>query len=96
MLAKAAAAQHQWVASCNATEGLWIKSAAENSEIINANVISFASALSQLVVEVMPPLPDQPPPACCATMYTMHSARDSVRDTQRMMYSACVSDENCA
>jgi hypothetical protein len=68
VLAKAAAAQDQWVASCNATEGLWIKSAAENSEIINGNVIAFASALSQLVVQVMPPLPDQPPPACCATM----------------------------
>jgi hypothetical protein len=68
VLAKAAAAQDQWVASCAVIEGLWIKSAAENSEIINANVIAFASALSQLVVQVMPPLPDQPPPACCATM----------------------------
>jgi hypothetical protein len=65
-LALAAACTELSLVSCNVTQGLWIKSAAENSEIINTNLIAFAQILSNIVVQVNPPLLDQePPPKCC-------------------------------
>jgi hypothetical protein len=73
-LDQAAACAERWLACCGETEGLAnnaaIKSAAENSEIMNANLIAFAQALEHVVVQVVPPLPDQAPPpnGCCLVM----------------------------
>ena len=67
-LAQAAASAEHWLPSCNMTKGLRIKSAVENSEIVNANLIAFARALPHVVVQVVPPTPDQEQPACCLVM----------------------------